>query len=77
MRARRFNELAGAVGGCNSRTLRDRLKLLEELGVIERHVVPEPPIGVEYELTDKGHQLGEAIARVETWARQHMTVPVS
>jgi DNA-binding HxlR family transcriptional regulator len=74
---RRFNELAGAVGGCNSRTLRDRLKLLEELGVIERHVVTVMPPWVEYELTDKGHQLGDAIARVEEWARRHMTVPVS
>ena len=37
---RRFNELACAVGGCNSRTLRDRLKGLEELDIIERR---EPP----------------------------------
>ena len=32
---RRFNELAHNVGGCNSRTLRDRLKNLEALDVVE------------------------------------------
>jgi DNA-binding HxlR family transcriptional regulator len=74
---RRFNELACAVGGCNSRTLRDRLKLLEELGVIERHVVTVMPPWVEYELTPKGRQLGEAMARLEEWARKHMTQPTA
>lgn len=74
---RRFNELSCAVGGCNSRTLRDRLKLLEELGVIERHVVTVMPPWVEYELTPKGRQLGEAMARLEEWARKHMTQPTA
>ena len=73
---RRFNELANAVGGCNSRTLRDRLKLLEELGVIERHVVTVTPPWVEYEMTDKGRELGEAMTRLEVWARRHMTQPI-
>ncbi|HXH22279.1 MAG TPA: helix-turn-helix domain-containing protein [Dehalococcoidia bacterium] len=73
---RRFNELSCAVGGCNSRTLRDRLKLLEELGVIERNVVTVMPPWVEYELTEKGRQLGEAMARLEEWARRHMTQPI-
>jgi DNA-binding HxlR family transcriptional regulator len=73
---RRFNELACAVGGCNSRTLRDRLKLLEELEVIERNVVTVMPPWVEYELTPKGRQLGEAMARLEEWARRHMTQPI-
>ena len=35
---RRFNELAHNVGGCNSRTLRDRLKKWKELGQIEGEV---------------------------------------
>lgn len=74
---RRFNELASVVGGCNSRTLRDRLKLLEEVGVIDRHVVTVMPPWVEYELTDKGRQLGEALAKLEEWARRHMTQPIA
>ncbi len=73
---RRFNDLSCAVGGCNSRTLRDRLKLLEDLDVIERNVVTVMPPWVEYELTGKGRQLGEAMARLEEWARRHMTQPI-
>jgi DNA-binding HxlR family transcriptional regulator len=72
---RRFNELASAVGGCNSRTLRDRLKGLEELGLIERNVINVMPPWVEYELTPKGRELGEALYRIETWGRTYMAEP--
>jgi DNA-binding HxlR family transcriptional regulator len=70
---RRFNELGGVVGGCNSRTLRDRLKLLEELGIIERNVVAVMPPWVEYDLTAKGRELADALQRLEVWGRTHMT----
>ncbi len=73
---RRFNELAGAVGGCNSRTLRDRLKGLEELGIIERNVVAVMPPWVEYNLTPKGTELGAALLRLEGWGRANMADPV-
>ena len=72
---RRFNELGGAVGGCNSRTLRDRLKLLEELGIIERNVVAVMPPWVEYDLTAKGRELADALQRLEVWGRAHMAEP--
>ena len=73
---RRFNELACVVGGCNSRTLRDRLVGLEELGVIERHVIAVTPPWVEYELTEKGQKLGEVLRRLEEWARAYMADPI-
>src|SRR5262249_21722577 len=74
---RRFNELSSVVGGCNSRTLRDRLKGLEELGVLERNVITIMPPWVEYELTPKGRELGEALRRIETWGRTHMAEPLT
>jgi len=73
---RRFNELACAVGGCNSRTLRDRLKGLEELGIIDRHVVAVMPPWVEYELTGKGDELARALRFLEEWGRAHMVEPL-
>jgi len=73
---RRFNELACAVGGCNSRTLRDRLKGLEELGIIERNVIAVMPPCVEYELTAKGNELGLALRQLENWGRSNMCDPV-
>jgi DNA-binding HxlR family transcriptional regulator len=74
---RRFNELAGAVGGCNSRTLRDRLKGLEELGILERNVIALTPPWVEYSLTPKGRELGGALRRLEEWGRSHMADPLA
>jgi DNA-binding HxlR family transcriptional regulator len=72
---RRFNELAQAVGGCNSRTLRDRLKGLEELKIISREIVATMPPWVEYELTSRGRELGQALHSLEVWGRTHMKEP--
>lgn len=72
---RRFNELAVSVGGCNSRTLRDRLKSLEELEIVTRNIVAVMPPWVEYQLTPKGEQLGEALHRLERWGLDYMTEP--
>ncbi len=69
---RRFNELASAVGGCNSRTLRDRLKTLEELEVIDRRIVATMPPWVEYELTERGRELATAISGLEAWGHKYM-----
>jgi DNA-binding HxlR family transcriptional regulator len=74
---RRFNELANAVGGCNSRTLRDRLKGLEELDIIERNVIAVMPPWVEYSLTPKGQELGAALQMLEDWARAYMAEPTA
>lgn len=76
---RRFNELAATVGGCNARTLRDRLKELEELGLVRRQLVSETPPWVEYELTEEGAALAEAMGPLEAWGRHYLaeapTVP--
>jgi DNA-binding HxlR family transcriptional regulator len=69
---RRFNELATAVGGCNSRTLRDRLKNLEELEVIDRRIVATMPPWVEYELTERGRELAAALSGLEAWGHKYM-----
>ena len=74
---RRFNELASVVGGCNSRTLRDRLKGLEELGIVSRHIVETMPPWVEYELTSKGQELAQALSGLAAWGRRYMEPPPS
>ena len=68
----RFNELAREIGGCNSRTLRDRLAELERVGVVSRHIVATMPPRVEYELTACGRELGEALSPLESWGQRHM-----
>ena|ERR1700694_3497038 len=69
---RRFNELASVVGGCNSRTLRDRLKGLEELEIVNRRIVETMPPWVEYELTEKGRELASALSPLEVWGHKYM-----
>jgi DNA-binding HxlR family transcriptional regulator len=69
---RRFNDLAASVGGCNSRTLRDRLKELEDLGIVRRHLVSDSPPWVEYELTAAGVALGGALGPLAAWGREHL-----
>src|SRR3990172_7844314 len=69
---RRFNELASVVGGCNSRTLRDRLRGLEELEIVSRRIVETMPPWVEYELTSRGQELARALAGLADWGHRHM-----
>ncbi len=70
---RRFNDLSASVGGCNSRTLRDRLKELEDLDIVRREIVSENPPWVEYELTDRGHELAAALSPLAAWGREHLS----
>src|SRR4029453_6935137 len=51
---RRLSELAHACPGISPRTLSERLRWLEEEGVVVRHSYAETPPRVEYELTPKG-----------------------
>lgn len=72
---RRFNELARVVGGCNSRTLRDRLRGLEELEIVTRRIVETMPPWVEYELTARGRELAQALSGLEEWGHKYMEEP--
>ena len=54
---RRFSELERSCVGISPRTLSERLRALEDEGIVERRSYPESPPRVEYELTDKGQSL--------------------
>jgi DNA-binding HxlR family transcriptional regulator len=66
----RFCELQDALGGANSATLSQRLKLLEDEGLITRRAVSAVPPWVEYSLTDKGSDLRATIAGIDRWAER-------
>ncbi|MBW3612837.1 MAG: helix-turn-helix transcriptional regulator [Chloroflexi bacterium] len=69
-RTQRFCELQDALGGANSATLSQRLKLLEDEALVERREVSVVPPWVEYSLTDKGSELRDAIAGIDGWAER-------
>ena len=50
------------------RTLSERLKELEEQGVVNRQAFPEVPPRVEYSLTEKGEALKPLLDSVGEWA---------
>ena len=67
-RTQRFCELQDALGGANSATLSQRLKLLEDEGLVARRAVSAVPPWVEYSLTPKGSDLRAAISGIDRWA---------
>lgn len=76
-RTQRFCELQDALGGANSATLSQRLKLLEDEGLIDRRMVSEVPPWVEYSLTEKGADLRRAIGPIDLWADRWAASPAS
>lgn len=64
----RFSEMAAAIPGLSDRMLSERLKELEAEHLIERRVIPETPVRVEYRLTAGGEALGEVLDAVQLWA---------
>jgi DNA-binding HxlR family transcriptional regulator len=65
---RRFAEIASAVPDISDRMLAERLKELEQEGVVLRTVIPETPVRVEYALSDKGRALEPTIRALSDWA---------
>ncbi len=66
----RFNVLVSAVPGMSERLCADRLRELEAAGLVSRRVLPGPPVGVEYALTEAGQDLNEAIEALGKWAHR-------
>jgi DNA-binding HxlR family transcriptional regulator len=55
--SQRFGALQKSLVGISPKTLSERLKRLEESGVVARQCFAEVPPRVEYTLTSKGHAL--------------------
>jgi DNA-binding HxlR family transcriptional regulator len=71
----RFGELAAHLQVISERMLSQRLKELEEEGVVERRVEPGPPVRVEYRLTRKGQALGRVVRGLGRWADEWVSPP--
>jgi DNA-binding HxlR family transcriptional regulator len=72
--SRRFSEIETALP-ISGRLLSERLKELEEEGLVTRNVYPEVPIRVEYALTTKGSELSPIIKGIEGWASNWIELP--
>lgn len=72
--ATRFNELAQAIPGISDRMLSERLKELEAEGLVERTVVPETPVRIEYHLCEKGRALADVAAAISAWGHEWIKI---
>ena len=66
----RFATLRDAIPDITDRMLTERLQELEQEGIVERTVIPESPVRVEYALTKKGRALASAIDAIADWAHK-------
>jgi len=66
---RRFGELRASLAGVSPKTLTDRLRHLEQAGLVERTVFAEVPPRVEYRLTEAGRTLEPVLSAMADWGR--------
>jgi len=69
-RPMRYAELGKAVPGLSDRLLSQRLRELEEEGLVQRKVEAGTPVRVIYSLTEAGQQLDPVLSELKSWARR-------
>jgi len=64
----RFGDFLSRIDGISDPILSERLKELEAQKLVQRRVVPETPVRVEYALTPKGEGLRDVLILLHRWA---------
>jgi DNA-binding HxlR family transcriptional regulator len=67
----RFSELRESAEGIPASVLSDRLKSLEEHGLVVRRFYTQHPPRAEYLLTSKGHDLGPVVGALSRWGEKY------
>ncbi len=67
---KRFNQLERSLHGISPKTLSERLRSLEEEGIIVRQTFAEVPPRVEYSLTEKGRDLVHVIESMRNYGKR-------
>ncbi len=64
---RRFKDLMEGLPGISTNLLSERLKFLEQQGILHRRVLPPPAGSTVYELTPLGQELEKSIVELGRW----------
>src|ERR1700745_708432 len=72
---RRFQQLQDSLKGIAPNTLSERLRTLEENGVVERRFYSMSPPRAEYVLTAKGRDLSPIVRAMRDWGRTPRRCP--
>lgn len=71
---RRFGEIESCLSNLSGKVLSDRLKEMENEGIITRTVYPEMPVRIEYSLTDKGTALAPILGEISNWSTEWIEI---
>lgn len=69
---RRFNELQRLLGNISPTTLTDRLKKLENFGLITQEKQTVDQLSVIYSLTDKGKEMLPVLNAIESFSKKFL-----
>jgi DNA-binding HxlR family transcriptional regulator len=74
---KRFGELKKELGDITQKVLTTNLRMLEENGILVRHVYAQIPPRVDYTLTSAGYNLKPVIDSMIAWAEQYRSALVA
>lgn len=69
---KKFQDLLGSLKGVVPGVLSNRLKVLADHGIIQRHLYSDHPPRAEYTLTERGAGLRPAIRALAIWGATHL-----
>ena len=67
---KRYSELLRSLEGVSPKMLAERLRFLEEKGVISKKIYPTVPPKTEYTLTSRGRGLGPVVRAMATFGEK-------
>jgi DNA-binding HxlR family transcriptional regulator len=70
---KRFGELLEVMGNVSPKTVSHRLKMLEEIGFVQRQAFLEIPPRVEYRLTEKGLALVDVMEAIKHFGERYLS----
>jgi DNA-binding HxlR family transcriptional regulator len=69
---RTYGELLDSPEGIPTNILADRLRRLEDAGIIASTAYQDRPVRYAYTLSDKGKDLGEVLLALVKWGKKHI-----
>jgi DNA-binding HxlR family transcriptional regulator len=67
-----YGELQSSFEGIPTNILADRLKKLEEAGIIAKSAYQQHPVRYAYRLTEKGRALGDVLLAIVRWGTKYI-----
>jgi DNA-binding HxlR family transcriptional regulator len=67
-----FNDLKQSVDGISDKVLSESLDDLQERALVDRTVIDDKPVRVEYSLTEWGEQLELVVTAMDEWGQRYL-----